>query len=119
MKQRILSAILCLCMMLALLPASVFAEGGVTGDIPEGLVIEGTVVTDYTGVEEELIIPEGVTAIGDFAFTDNKTKAQPYWKTLRLLGLQPLKKLQCQALQQSAMRHLEVPQILKRLQCRR
>lgn len=73
MKQRILSAILCLCMMLALLPASVFAEGGVTGDIPEGLVIEGTVVTDYTGVEEELIIPEGVTAIGDFAFTDNKT----------------------------------------------
>ena len=73
MKQRILAAILYLCMMLTLLPATVAAEGEVTDDIPEGLVMEGTVVTDYTGVAEELIIPEGVTAIGDFAFTDNKT----------------------------------------------
>lgn len=60
-------------MMLPLLPAAVSAEGKVTGDIPEGLVLEGTVVTDYTGVAEELIIPEGVTAIGTLAFSDNKT----------------------------------------------
>lgn len=73
MRQRILSAILSICMLITLLPAAVFAEGGVTGDIPEGLVIEGTVVTDYTGTAEELTIPEGVTEIDGFAFNGNAT----------------------------------------------
>ena len=60
-------------MVSALLPLSAFAAGGITGEIPEGLVNEGTIVTDYTGTAEELIIPDGVTVIGEYAFTDNKT----------------------------------------------
>lgn len=42
-------------------------------DIPEGLVIEGTVVTDYTGSASELTIPNGVTEIGRSAFNGDKT----------------------------------------------
>ena len=43
------------------------------GGYPEGLVIEGTVVTDYTGTATELTIPDGVTEIGRRAFSGNQT----------------------------------------------
>ena len=76
MKRKILAAIVALSMMLTLFPAGAFAADGpdpsIT-DIPDGLVIEGTVVTDYTGDATELTIPDGVTEIGMSAFIDNTT----------------------------------------------
>ena len=59
-------------MCLAMLPATALASG-IEGPIPDGLVIEDTVVTKYTGSETSLTIPEGVTEIGSSAFSDNET----------------------------------------------
>ena len=68
MKRRVVRALFALAMCLAMLPATALASGIDPGSIPEGLVIEDTVVTDYTGDATKLDIPEGVTKIGKYAF---------------------------------------------------
>ena len=40
--------------------------------VPEGLVIENGVVTKYDGTAEVLVIPSGVTRIGDWVFYDKR-----------------------------------------------
>ena len=75
MRKRILSSLLALVFCLGLLPATALAanpDSSIAG-IPEGLEIEGTKVTGYTGDATELTIPEGVTEIGENAFAENKT----------------------------------------------
>ena len=75
MRKRILSSLLALVFCLGLLPATALAanpDSSIAG-IPEGLEIEGTKVTGYTGDATELTIPEGVTEIGKNAFAENKT----------------------------------------------
>ena len=36
-------------------------------------VIENNILVKYTGTDEDVIIPEGVTQIGDYAFRRNET----------------------------------------------
>ena len=71
-----LACLLALMLCLGLLPTAALAadsqDHSIT-NIPEGLVIEGTVVTDYTGNAAELTIPEGVTKIGRSAFNGDET----------------------------------------------
>lgn len=71
--RKCLSALLCAAMMLSFVPP-VAAEAAAQPpdssiiDIPEGMTIEGTTVTGYNGDATELVVPEGVTAIGEYAF---------------------------------------------------
>lgn len=74
MKRKIWAAIMTLSMMLTLFPTGAFAadeSGPSLTVIPDGLEIEGTVVTDYTGDATELTIPDGVTEIGKQAFLND------------------------------------------------
>ena len=41
-------------------------------DATDGFIIEGTTITGYQGIGGHIIIPEGITTIGDNAFTDNR-----------------------------------------------
>ena len=61
MKRRLLSALLALCMALALLPGTAATEDS-------DFVIEDGVLVDYTGPGGDVVIPDGVTSIGTFAF---------------------------------------------------
>lgn len=61
MKKRMLSLTLALVMALSLLPAAAFAAGG-------DFTVENGVLTEYTGSGGDVVIPEGVTEIGDGAF---------------------------------------------------
>ena len=61
MKKRLISMLLLVVMVLGMLPATALAanpDSSIAG-IPEGLEIEGTKVTGYTGDATELTIPEG------------------------------------------------------------
>lgn len=74
MKKR-LCFILILALCVSLLSVGAWAAGSPDSsitDIPDGLVIEGTVVTKYTGSASELTIPNGVTEIGRSAFNGDK-----------------------------------------------
>ena len=53
------------------LAAPAAADPSIVNDV-EGLEIEGTVVTKYTGTAAGVVIPAGVTEIDDFAFQNNK-----------------------------------------------
>ena len=74
--RKLGALVMALALCVGLLPVSALAaeppDPSIT-DIPEGLVIEGTVVTDYTGTATELTIPNGVTEIGRSAFNGNET----------------------------------------------
>ena len=76
MKNRVLAWIMAAVLTVGLLPATALAadlpDVSIT-DIPDGLEIEGTVVTDYTGDATTLVIPDGVTEIGWSAFSGNET----------------------------------------------
>lgn len=78
-KKKLTALLLSLCMVLGMLPMTVFAAGETTA---EGLVYEvngeSVTITGYTGNEASVVIPneiEGkpVTAIGERAFSKNNT----------------------------------------------
>ena len=78
-KKKLTALLLSLCMVLGMLPMTVFAAGETTA---EGLVYEvngeSVTITGYTGNEASVVIPneiEGkpVTAIGERAFSQNNT----------------------------------------------
>ena len=78
-KGKLTALLLSLCMVLGMLPMTVFAAGGTT---TSGLTYEdngdSVTITGYTGNEASVVIPneiEGkpVTAIGERAFYQNKT----------------------------------------------
>ncbi|MBM6842254.1 leucine-rich repeat protein [[Clostridium] spiroforme] len=78
-KKKLTALLLSLCMVLGMLPMTVFAAGGTT---TSGLTYEdngdSVTITGYTGSEGNVTIPseiEGkpVTAIGERAFSQNKT----------------------------------------------
>ena len=78
-KRKLTALLLSLCMVLGMLPMTVFAAGGTT---TSGLTYEingeSVTITGYTGNEASVVIPneiEGkpVTAIGERAFYQNKT----------------------------------------------
>ena len=74
--KKYLGFILILALCVSLLSVGAWAAGSPDSSItviPDGLVIEGTVVTKYTGSASELTIPNGVTEIGRSAFNGNKT----------------------------------------------
>lgn len=62
MKKRLLASLLALCLMLGLLPP------GTAWASDDGFTIENGVLTKYTGVGGDVIIPDGVTRIGDTVF---------------------------------------------------
>lgn len=66
MKRRFLSILLVLCMVMTLLPTTAWAADS-------DFTIENGVLTKYNGSGGDVIIPDGVTSIGDFAFKDCKT----------------------------------------------
>lgn len=87
MRKRILSVLFALALCLSLIPATALADGEITGDIPEGMTIVGTVITKYTGDAEDLVIPAGVTEIEEEVFQDNtKLKTVTFPTTLEAIG---------------------------------
>lgn len=83
-KKKLTALLLSLCMVLGMLPMTVFAAGGTTaddltyGDFTYEINGESVTITGYTGSEGNVTIPseiEGkpVTAIGERAFSQNKT----------------------------------------------
>ena len=83
-KRKLTALLLSLCMVLGMLPMTVFAAGGTTaddltyGDFTYEINGESVTITGYTGSEGNVTIPseiEGkpVTAIGERAFSQNKT----------------------------------------------
>ncbi len=67
MKRKILSLLLCACLVVGLFPTAFAGEDG-------GFVIENGVLVSYTGSGGVVNIPSGVTEIGERAF-DNLGKA--------------------------------------------
>lgn len=64
MKKRIFAVLLALCLALALVPTAAFAADA------NGFTINQTgVLTKYTGASTDVIIPEGVTEIGNEVFS--------------------------------------------------
>lgn len=88
-RKRIGALSLSLAMCLSLLPAAALAaepDASIT-NIPEGMTIEDTVVTEYNGTAAKLDIPEGVTEIGDNAFWSNSSlEAVTLPSTLKTIG---------------------------------
>lgn len=74
MKKRILSTLLALCMLLALLPGKAWAA-----TYNKDFVIEGNVFAKYNGTDPVVVIPDGITKIGERAFESN-----PYVETIIL-----------------------------------
>ncbi len=78
-KRKLTALLLSLCMVLGMLPMTVFAAGGTTADdFTYEINGESVTITGYTGSEGNVTIPseiEGkpVTAIGERAFSRNKT----------------------------------------------
>ena len=83
-KKKLTALLLSLCMVLGMLPMTVFAAGGTTaddltyGDFTYEINGESVTITGYTGSEGNVTIPseiEGkpVTAIGYRAFDENNT----------------------------------------------
>ena len=79
-KRKLTALLLSLCMVLGMLPMTVFAAGETTA---EGLVYEvngeSVTITGYTGNEASVVIPneieeKPVTAIGDYAFCESGLK---------------------------------------------
>lgn len=59
-KERVAFFVLMLILCLQLLPTNAFAEGG--------FIIKGGILTRYIGSERDVVIPNEVTEIGDWAF---------------------------------------------------
>ena len=84
MKKRFLSLLCVLALCLSLLPATVLAIE--PNEIPDGMTIEGTVVTKYEGNATSVTVPEGVTEIGYEAFLDSTVQEVTLPSTLTTIG---------------------------------
>ena len=78
-KKKLTALLLSLCMLLGMLPMTVFAAGGTTADdFTYEINGESVTITGYTGNEASVVIPneieeKPVTAIGERAFSKNNT----------------------------------------------
>ena len=88
MRKRMLSILCVLALCLGLLPVTALADGPDSSitNIPAGLEIEGTVVTDYEGTATVVDIPEGVTEIGSYAFLNSTVQEVTLPSTLTTIG---------------------------------
>ncbi len=68
MLKRWLAALLAVMMVFALVPGAVFADTA-----KEDFVIKNGVLKKYTGNDAVVVVPDGVTEIGQYAFYKNKT----------------------------------------------
>lgn len=79
MKKRLLALLLALAMCLCLLPTAASAAEEVTEgdfvfyDTYEGAVLTQRVLAKYNGQDKDVVIPDGVTSIGNWAFNKNKS----------------------------------------------
>lgn len=88
MKRKLLSLCMVLALCLTMLPVAASAAGpdpSIT-NIPGGMTIEGTVVTDYEGTATVVDIPEGVTEIDDRAFLRSTVQEVTLPSTLTTIG---------------------------------
>ena len=53
--------------------SDLLGNDGISPQAEEDFVLSGTTLTSYTGTDEEVIVPEGVTRIGRDAFKNNTT----------------------------------------------
>ena len=83
--KRGCSLLFTLILVIGLMPMTALADG-VTGPIPDGLQLNGTIVTGYTGTDTELEIPEGVTEIGSSAFLNSTVQEVTLPSTLTTIG---------------------------------
>ena len=83
--KRGCSLLFTLILVIGLMPVTALADG-VTGPIPDGLQLNGTIVTGYTGTDTELEIPEGVTEIGSYAFLNSTVQEVKLPSTLTTIG---------------------------------
>ena len=67
MKKKVLSVFLVLAMILSVLPMSVFAAENSNAD-SDFVIDENGVLTAYNGIGGDVVIPDGVTAIGSAVF---------------------------------------------------
>ncbi len=68
---RSLSLVVAFCLMAAFVP--LLRGGGTTAYADGDFTIEDGVLTRYNGTAEEVVVPDGVTAIGANAFFGNTT----------------------------------------------
>ena len=85
MWKRGCSLLFTLVLVIGLMPVTALADG-ITGTIPEGLQLNGTIVTGYTDTDTELEIPEGVTEIGSSAFLNSTVQEVTLPSTLTTIG---------------------------------
>ena len=89
LHRRIGALFLSLALCLGLLPSTALAAEPDPSieNIPEGMTIEGTVVTKYEGTAADLAVPEGVTGIDKNAFWGNSSlKSITLPSTLKTIG---------------------------------
>ena len=99
--KRGCSLLFTLILVIGLMPVTALADG-VTGPIPDGLQLNGTIVTGYTGTDTELEIPEGVTEIGSSAFLNSTVQEVKLPSTLTTIGEY--------AFQNSALTSITIPE---------
>ena len=99
--KRGCSLLFTLILVIGLIPVTALADG-VTGPIPDGLQLNGTIVTGYTGTDTELEIPEGVTEIGSSAFLNSTVQEVKLPSTLTTIGEY--------AFQNSALTSITIPE---------
>ena len=108
-------------------------DASITGKIPDGLTIEGTAVTGYSGDATELTVPNGVTEIGKNAFNGNTTieslilpesvkkiSGQAFWgatnlKNLTMPGVTTIAGSEDEGYQifiNSGIEHLDMPEVI-------
>lgn len=84
MRKRFFSLFCVLALCLSLLPVTALAID--PNEIPAGMTIEGTVVTDYEGTATVVAIPEGVTEIDGRAFLSSTVQEVTLPSTLKTIG---------------------------------
>ena len=88
--KRGCSLLFTLILVIGLMPATALAVGPAQSieqdTIPDGMTIEGTVVTKYAGTETSVTVPEGVTEIGSYAFLDSTVQEVKLPSTLTTIG---------------------------------
>lgn len=88
--KRGCSLLFTLVLVIGLMPATALAVGPAQSieqdTIPDGMTIEGTVVTKYAGTETSVTVPEGVTEIGSYAFLNSTVQEVTLPSTLTTIG---------------------------------
>ena len=115
MKKRIIASTMVAMVTATSVPAgslqfslpSIVKAAGLTTTTEDGLVIENGVLTEYKGEKTEVVIPEGVTQIGDFVFYGSDIMNVTLPKGLLVIG--------DNAFTNTKLVHVEIPDSVKQI----